>query len=136
MKLSITVIIISFFILSCSSGEETTNLLINDIWALESIEGKPYKVESTIEQQPMIEIHLKDERLHGNTGCNQMDGKVNVEGSKINFSDIITTKMFCAGSVEQEFLWALEKVNNYKIEKMQLFLYEDEVEKLVFKKID
>ena len=136
MKLSIPIIIISLFVISCSSGEETTNLLINDIWALESIEGENYKADLTIEQQPLIEIHLKDERLHGNTGCNQMDGKVFVEGNKINFSDIITTKMFCAGSVEQKFLSVLGKVNNYKIEKMRLFLYEDTIEKLVFKKID
>jgi hypothetical protein len=44
--------------------------------------------------------------------------------------------MFCVGSMEQEFLSALRKINNYNIEKMRLFLYEDEIEKLVFKKID
>jgi heat shock protein HslJ len=124
------------FTICCSSSEETTNLLLNDIWALESIEGEYYKADSTVEQQPMIEIHLKDERLHGNTGCNQLDGKVNVDGSQIKFLDMITTEIYCPGSIEQEFLRALGKVSNYKIEKMRLFLYEDETEKLVFKKID
>ena len=44
--------------------------------------------------------------------------------------------MACPGNVEQKFLSALNKVNNYKIEKMKLYLFEDNKELLVFKKID
>ena len=138
MKLLNALSITTLFFIStfCSSGSESTNVLINDIWALKSIEGEDYKIDSTLEQQPIIEIHLNDERLNGNTGCNQMDGKVYVKGNEIVFTDIITTKMFCGGNLEQKFLSALSKVNNYKIEKMRLFLYEDKIEKLVLIKVD
>jgi heat shock protein HslJ len=65
-----------------------------------------------------------------------MNGKVKVEGSTILFSDIVTTKMFCPDVDEVNFLSALSKTNNFKIDKMKLFLYEDDKELLVFQKID
>ncbi len=65
-----------------------------------------------------------------------MNGKVNVEGEKISFSDITTTKMFCADVDETSFLTALKKADSYKIEKMKLYLFDDEKEILVFRKID
>ena len=61
---------------------------------------------------------------------------MNVEGDKISFSDITTTKMFCVDVDETSFLTALSKANKYKIEKMRLYLFEDDKEVLVFKKID
>src|SRR3989304_258588 len=136
MKLStaLFITIVSLLIPGCSSSNEAINVLINDIWALESIDGETYKRELNSEEHPIIEIHLKEQKLIGNTGCNRINGTVIVEGSRITFSDIVTTKMFCPGSIEQNFLIALGKVNNYKIEKMRLFLYEDTVEKLVFRK--
>jgi heat shock protein HslJ len=79
---------------------------------------------------------LKDEKLIGNTGCNNMNGVVKVDGNEISFSDIATTQMFCPESLEQKFLIALGKVNNYKIEKMKLYLYEDDEEIMIFQKID
>ena len=65
-----------------------------------------------------------------------MNGSMNVEGDKISFSDITTTKMFCVYVDETSFLTALSKANKYKIEKMRLYLFEDDKEVLVFKKID
>jgi heat shock protein HslJ len=44
--------------------------------------------------------------------------------------------MFCADVDETSFLTALKKADSYKIEKMKLYLFYDEKELLVFKKID
>ena len=82
------------------------------------------------------EIYLKEERIHGNAGCNTIIGKVEVDDSNITFSEIISTEMACPGDLEQRFLTALKMVDNYKIEKLRLFLYEGEAERLVFRKID
>lgn len=124
------------FMTFCTPSQETTNPLINDIWALEFIKGVNYNPDSNSNQRPIIEIHLKDNKLAGNTGCNSMNGTVIVEEDQIEFSDIITTKMFCAEGIEQEFLIALGMVNNYKVEKMKLYLYEDDEEIMIFQKID
>lgn len=137
MKVFLTLLIASFLLaIGCSSNKESVNTLLHDIWILESIEGKTYSRVENQNLHPTIEIYLAEERFGGNTGCNNMNGKVNVNGSKISFSNIVSTKMFCDGVDETSFISALEKANSYKIEKMRLFLYEYEKEILVFKKID
>jgi heat shock protein HslJ len=130
------ILILSIFIFSCSSGKEVTNPLINDIWILDFVEGVDYHPEPDSKDRPMIEIHLKDNKVTGNTGCNNMNGKVKVNGNEIFFSDIITTEKICEKSIEPEFLVALGMVNNYKIEKLKLNLYRDKEILLVFQKMD
>ena len=123
-------------ILNCSSGKETADIRLHDIWALESIEGEKVTIDETIKNLPMLEIYVEEERVHGNTSCNTIHGTVNIDGNKISFLEIITTEMACPGNLEQGFLSALNKVNNYKIEKMKLYLFDESMELLVFKKID
>ena len=119
---------------SCTSSQEKSNELINDSWTLEIINGVSYNPDSGNGVRPVVEINLKEEQFAGNTSCNNMSGKVIVEGGKITFSDIVTTKMFCMESIEQEFLIALGKVNRYKIERMRLLLFEDDAELMILKK--
>ena len=128
--------IISLLATSCSSSKKAVDPLINDIWILEFIKGVDYNPKIQTDLRPTIEIHLKENQVIGNTGCNNMTGTVSVEEDQITFSDIITTKMFCAESIEQEFLIALGMVNNYKIEKLELHLYQDDDEIMIFQKVD
>jgi len=127
---------ISIFTASCSSGSDSTDVRIHDIWVLESINGIAYSRAEDQNLHPTMEIYLAEKRFIGNTGCNTMNGNMAVEGEKISFSDIVTTKMFCIDVDETSFLNALGKANNFKIEKMRLYLFNDEKELLVFKKID
>ena len=131
------VIIFAVLVIGCSTKEsgKSLDLRLHDIWALESINGVEFENDEQI-KHPVIEIYLKEERLHGNAGCNTINGKVVVEGTNIAFSEIITTEMACSGNLEQKFLTALQSVDNYKIEKLRLFLYEDDNERIVFRKID
>ena len=131
-----TIFFLSLFTTGCSSKKETTNPLIHDIWMLESINGNAYARATGQELHPTIEVYLSEERFSGNTGCNNINGNVKVEGSTILFSDIVTTKMFCPDVDEVDFLSALGKANNYRIEKMKLYLYDNDYELLVFQKVD
>ncbi|MGB5288089.1 MAG: META domain-containing protein, partial [Ignavibacteriaceae bacterium] len=119
------------FFAGCSSGSSTANPLLHDIWALESIEGEKIIIDETVKNLPVIEIYIKEERVHGNTSCNTIDGKVEVDKNNIVFSEIITTEMACPGDIESRFLFALGKVNNYKIKKLKLYLYDNDKELLV-----
>jgi heat shock protein HslJ len=130
------IVFISILTASCSSGNGSVDLLLHDIWVVESINGATYSRAEGQDLHPTLEIYLSEKRFLGNTGCNNMNGSMNVEGDKISFSDITTTKMFCVDVDETSFLTALGKANNYKIEKMRLYLFNDEKELLVFKKID
>ncbi len=140
MSLNYLIIFVSILLLltKCSSKEagNDVDMRLHDIWALEFINGKEFVKDEQTNNHPVIEIYLKEERLHGNAGCNTINGKVEVDGNNIWFSKIITTEMACPGDIEQRFLAALESVNNYKIEKLRLYLYEDGEKRLVFRKID
>ena len=134
--ITLSILFLNLLSISCSSNKEQANKLLHDIWALESIEGTTYIKSEDQQLHPTLEIYLAEERFNGNTGCNNMNGTVKVEGEKISFSNIITTKMFCADVDETSFLFALKEADNYKIEKMKLYLFDDNREMLVFKKID
>ena len=131
------IIIAAALVISCSTKDagNEVDLRLHDIWALGSINGEEF-VKDELNNHPVIEIYLKEERIHGNAGCNTINGKVEVDDSNITFSEIISTEMACPGDLEQRFLTALKMVDNYKIEKLRLFLYEGEAERLVFRKID
>jgi heat shock protein HslJ len=109
---------------------------LHDIWALESIAGEKITIDETVKNLPMLEIYVEEERVHGNTSCNTIDGKVEIDKNNITFYDIITTEMACPGDLEQKFLSALDKVNNYKIEKLKLYLYNNDQKIMIFQKID
>jgi heat shock protein HslJ len=131
------IIILVALVISCSTKEaiNETDVRIHDIWALEFINGEEF-IKGEQETHPIIEVYPEKERIHGNAGCNTINGKVIVNENKIAFSEIITTEMACPGDLEQRFLTALQNVDNYKIEKLRLYLYEGDNEKIVFRKID
>ena len=135
---SITFVFILLLLTNCSSKEtvKDVNIRLHDIWALESINGKAFVKDEQTNQHPVIEIYVEEKRAHGNAGCNTINGKIEVDESNITFSEIMTTQMACPGDLEQKFLAALQSINSYKLEKFRLFLYEDEEERLVFRKID
>jgi len=130
------IFILSIIVLSCSSGKKISDPLINDIWALEFIKGVDYQPGTDSSERPVIEINSKENHVTGNTGCNSMNGKVVVENNQIEFSNMAITKKFCENSIEQDFLISLGMANNFKIEKMKLFLYQDDEQIMIFQKID
>lgn len=109
---------------------------LHDIWALESIDGEKVVIDESIKNLPKIEIYVEEERVYGNTSCNSFNGKAEMDENHISFSKIIATEIACPNDLEQRFLSAIDKVDNYKFGKMRLFLLEGEVERMVFRKID
>lgn len=132
------IVILAVLVIGCSAKETSkeVDVRLHDIWALESINGEKFLKDEHDINHPIIEIYLKEERVHGNAGCNTLNGDVQADGNKISFINITYTEMACPGDFEQRFLTALQSVDNYKIEKMRLYLYKDEEVRLVFRKID
>lgn len=128
--------LLTMIFFNCSSSKDEADVRLHDIWALQSIENDTIIIDEKIKSLPVLEIYVAEKRVHGNTGCNTLNGEVNIDGDNITFQNIVTTEMACPGNLEQKFLNNLIKVNKYKIEKMRLYLFEDEKELLVFKKID
>lgn len=65
-----------------------------------------------------VSIQISNDKFTGNTGCNIMNGKVNIRGASISFSAFITTKRACtqrSASLESSVLSALTSANRYRL---------------------
>ena len=110
--------------------------ILNDIWALEEIEGAAVTTADFGRELPVLEFHKVDGKVMGNSGCNQLSGSYKTDGDKITFGPMISTKMACPGNGEQRFLTALHAANTFRIDGLKLILLDGSVEKLQFKKVD
>lgn len=63
---------------------------------------------------PTLKFDLKKQSVSGNNSCNSFFGPVSVQGSRLQFTGPMgSTKMFCAGSVEEQFMAALARISSY-----------------------
>lgn len=82
---------------------------LNGTWRVTSIKGAS-------EDNPDIVLvfDLAEQKLHGNTGCNILNGHISIdmgEHNSITLQDLMTTKMACPdGASETALLVALEEV--------------------------
>lgn len=109
---------------------------LNDLWTLYSIEGVEANASDYMKGLPFLELHVKDMKYYGKTGCNNMFGNFEAEGETIKFGPAGMTKMMCPGDNEQKFIKALNAANRWKVENMKLYLYEGDRELIVFRKVD
>lgn len=83
---------------------------INGAWDVTHINGQ--KVTSAT--LPQLVIDTPEQKIHGNVGCNTMNGSIVINPDRQNamqFANMITTRMTCPEiATEQELLQALGKV--------------------------
>jgi len=131
---------------SCSSSKSTqtneqkTEVIattqLNDIWALVSVDAKELDFSDKNIYRPTLEIKLKDSTVFGNTGCNNFQAKMILDGDKISFPPFPMTRKFCPG-YENAFVNGISNTASYKLDGLQLFFYDkDGNEVLGFKKVD
>ena len=68
---------------------------LNDIWVLESINTQALSKTNFVKGFPLLEINFAQKKMFGNTGCNEVNGFMEVQGNKIKFGKLITTYNFC-----------------------------------------
>lgn len=82
---------------------------LNGAWRVTSIDSTPNRNEGV-----ELVIDIPEARVHGNTGCNIVNGEVAIDPDKpnsIQFLKLMTTRMACPDmSTETSFLVALEEV--------------------------
>jgi heat shock protein HslJ len=83
----------------------------------------------TVVNSPVfIEIEAGSRRFTGNTGCNQMFGPVRINGGRITFSNVGTTRRMCKmmpGSIpENTIIRSLENTVSYRINGRVLTFYD------------
>ncbi len=110
---------------------------LNGSWKVEEINGH----DNNNEDVQMV-IDIFEQRVHGNTGCNILNGSLLIDPDKSNsiqFSNLATTRMMCPDmKTETAFLVALESVEFAKKGKNNTVVMTDKNNKpmLLLKRID
>ena len=112
---------------------------LNGTWEVSEINGKSY---DNPDMQMVIDI--QEQKLHGNTGCNIVNGSLLIDPDKSNsiqFQNLATTRMACPEDVmkgETAFLVALESVEFAKKGKTGtvIMLDKNNTPVLVLSKVD
>ena len=93
-------------------------------WKLTQLEG----IRVLEPSSAYLELDAAGTRFTGNAGCNRMFGAVDIQGRRIDFSNIGTTRMACADSrvvrTETLFVKALENADRFRLQGNSLELYD------------
>ena len=113
---------------SCKSAKEimkSVTPLYNTKWSLKKIHdnGK----EEIVNTKAFIRFDKEKGSAGGNGSCNSFGSTATINGIKVSFKNIFSTKMYCeqVQQIENKFLGSLEKVTRYEIKDSSLFLYRD-----------
>ena len=119
------------------SSIQQAPLQLHDIWALREIAGTAVDSTNFPNGVPTLEIFLEEMRLGGFSGCNNYGANIEtLTASEIKIGPTMATKKYCFGVKENVYFELLAKCNTYKIEKLHLFLYENDKLLLTFRKVD
>lgn len=88
---------------------------LNGKWMISEVGGEA--IPSGMENQPFLELNIAEKRMHGNAGCNIINGAIEVDSSNptsISFPQAISTMMACPDmEVESRVLKALGSIQSF-----------------------
>ena len=104
----------------CSNGTDATSMagLMDTKWMLQSLSGKPIEVTSS-DQTPWVQLAGgENNQVKGFGGCNNLMGSFTMDGDRIGFPGLGSTKMFCekTADLEKNFMTALRSTDSYKLD--------------------
>ena len=113
----------------------TAELPENSRWKLVSLDMNGTKTPALDGTEVTLSFQTSGQ-VGGNSGCNSFGGSYRVEGTKIQFGEIMSTLMACADpkvmDQEQAYLAALQKISSYELSGDQLTLLNGDQPLLTF----
>ncbi len=99
--------------------------LENTHWKLTRLSGRAVSVREG-QGEPHLVLRPERHLANGSGGCNRLFGGYRLEGGRISFSGIATTRMSCPAGmeIEGEFLRALAEAETWKISGPDLDLFD------------
>ena len=93
-------------------------------WQLVDIGGQPSPAGADSTRHPGFTLIAEGRRVQGLAGCNRMKGTYQLDGQKLKFGPLATTRMACpAMETETAFLKALEATTRYEVSGSSLTLF-------------
>ncbi|MBY8962092.1 META domain-containing protein [Flavobacterium sp. D11R37] len=127
------IIAVAAFVTGCGStkGDTLQQMLTTSTWELQSIQGKRATMEDFANGMPYVNF-TADYKINGKGGCNNFSGSYNLnEEGGINISRLVSTKMYCEGVRENDFLELLETSDAVNVDKNKITLLKETKEVLV-----
>lgn len=91
--------------------------MLNGEWKIASVNGED--IPSGMEKQPFLAFDIKKKSIHGNAGCNLVNGgfETNASNTKsISFPAVISTMMACPDmEIESKILKAMNEVKSFDV---------------------
>jgi heat shock protein HslJ len=90
---------------------------LDGVWELNYISDPRIAFEGLYPgKKPFIRFDVANKQVNGNTDCNSFNGKLDMNGNKINFnSPMAMTQVAGPGEGESVFLGNLKKVNSWSV---------------------
>jgi heat shock protein HslJ len=93
-------------------------------WRLVDIGGQPSPAGADSMRHPGFTLLAEGRKVQGSAGCNRMTGTYQLDGQKLKFGPLATTRMACpAMQTETAFLKALEATTRYEVSGSSLTLF-------------
>jgi heat shock protein HslJ len=121
IKNVLTLVFLGVILMSCNASKtqkEDSVSKLEGTWELNYISGPRIAFDGLYpNKKPTINFDLKENRVSGNSSCNNFNGKLSVTGNKIDFiQPMAMTKMMCMdGQGEQVFMSTLQKITSYDV---------------------
>lgn len=112
--------------------------ILNDIWAFNKLSAIN-KQDNSLKNPPQFEINVSQKTLRGFDGCNQFKANITtLNQQQMSFGPIMSSKMLCPDmKLPTSFMQSLSQTAWYKLEPLQLHLYDQENQLLIImKKVD
>lgn len=118
-KIILSLTLFCSVLISCNSVKTANSqkVALQGAWELNYITGPRIAFSGLYpDNKPTITFNLKETTVSGRNSCNSYSGKLNVDGSKINFKEpMMVTKMFCPGEGENVYMNTLQKIDSYSV---------------------
>lgn len=127
-------ILSAFLMMSCQFQVKKTSQIgeLQGDWHLSQISGE--SIPLSREENPLLSFDKEKETFYGFGGCNQISGKYIQKEEKISFENVSSTRMLCgkkAMETEKNYIQALKSVVSFTIEGKNLFLLNEQGEKVL-----
>ncbi len=115
-----------------SALSENSTFLMGNTWQLESYKGKaPQDVGFTL-KTPQITLDSTKHTISGNDGCNSFGGAFKLAGDTLKMASVMSTKMYCNGVPDTDFISILSNNPTLSIDDNKLMLSQNNTVILIF----
>lgn len=98
--------------------EKETIAVLAGRWDILKVNGEDVPVSTEIQKGPFLEFNLAEKRIHGNTGCNILNGSYSQkegQGNSMIPGQLMSTRMACPDmNTERKVLEALQQVVSFE----------------------